>query len=157
MTAPAPARRDFDALLAELGRRVTRRSDSEGITPGKLALNAGVASQHGWNAAHARAVPADAWLKLCDHLGLDPATCEPIADGMPALRGPIAWTLVATCIHGRILTEKLTVREVATAAGVSPATVTRACQARVISLGSLLALSAWCGRHIHEVTLGLPS
>jgi hypothetical protein len=153
MTAPASSRA-AGASLARLAALIDARCRADGITAGQLAKKAGCAKQWGWAAVRGRAVPAEAHLRLADHLGVDPVTLEPIADGTPAYRGPISWPLVAASVHGRILADRLTVRAVAEAAGVSAATVTRACQAKAISARCFGALAAWCDRHPHEWTLG---
>lgn len=145
--------RPLGDVLAAISEALAAWCASTSMTAGLAAHQAGVPSRFGWDLAKGRAIPAEYFLRFCAHLRRDPATGQPMAKDTPVRRGPISWTFLAAGLSGRLLVDKLTVRAAAESAWLSPPTISRATDARVMSLASFLDLSRWLGQHPNDWTV----
>ena len=137
-------------MIDRIGAALKRYCDVVNVTPGNVAKRVNVPTQYGWLLAAGRAVPADSLLRLAGTLSIDPDTGHPASPQTPPWRGPILWPFFATGLRGRLLIDRLTVRDAAQISGTSAATVCRASNGMVVNVSSFLRLSRFLRHHPNE-------
>ncbi|MGA0561718.1 helix-turn-helix domain-containing protein [Ancylobacter sp. VNQ12] len=117
----------------------------------RLAAQAGVNLRIWRNATLARPISADAHMAICAVLFIDPVSLHALATFAPWL-GPACWATLGAGVRVARHLNGHSVREAASTAGVSAATVSRCENGRALSFDALARLASYVGQHPHAYT-----
>jgi len=139
-TGPAVTSAGITAdALAGFHSTVSRLSSSQVVI---LADRAGVPRRLAAKARAGRLIGAEAYLKLCSALGLDPTTgLVKVTTTSPQAR--CQWWLVGSVVFFRRTQKRQGIRAAAREIGISTATLSRAENGRPVAIDSLLHLAAY--------------